>query len=464
MADFNPSNAVIRVAWEGLHGIPEEAVDSGKAWDYHELISESLSPEYGTIERPSISAAGQRPVALPGKITGAGEIEVEWNVEDHTHYLAAIQRWTAAPVADNGSYAHTIGPKQTITEFPETLTVEMWRDDDMGHLFKGCRVNSVSFRFEQESTVQGTIGIHPERADYWALADETGTAGITQANPDLPVIRGLPRHDDTYDDWVDDGTKDLWFRVVSTASPNITLACKFNSQPAKSVADFTCVSGVDAFGDPIFTRVEVEDGGGRLLGTKDLPVEIYMPNVSDYATDDEWKHATNRSDITGSATYSSCPPLNEIYCFIYIADDQGSTYTEYCIEGVEVTIEQPVVERRCIGGRYPKQIFERGQRLVGGSINREYLSTALKKRMERARSFALKIEAYTGVEIAGGSGNEYSLTLMMPNCKFSGTVPTVGGQEEMTESYEFTCHPLSSGTYQSDITMIIMNSMSVLTG
>jgi hypothetical protein len=452
MADFNPANGLIRCAWETTHGIPLETdVSATSIWAYHDFISESLSPEYGTIDRQSISRAGQRPIALPGKITGGGDIEIEWNVEGHLKYMLNIQRYYAVTeTVASEVYGIKAAPALTgETAAPSTMTVEVWRDDDMAHLFKGARVSQVSFRFEQESVVQGTVGVHPERADYWGLAATTTDTATTIA--DLPTVRGLPAYDATNNDWED--TDDLYFVVTAADATTVTLECAIGSAPSTHTAQFQCTVGNDSFGDPIFTRILLDDNS-RYLGTKDIPCEIHIPSVTGYDVGDAFTVTVDRGEW--SPTYPDVLPFNEIYCFIYIGDTLSGV-EEYCIEGIELSIEQPIVERLCIGGRYPKEVFRRGQRVVGGTINREYLSVDLKKKLERARFFALKIQAYTGLEFY--TGHEHSLTITAPYCILSGNVPTIAGQEEMPESYEFSCHPSSESGYTDDVTLEIVSSI-----
>lgn len=96
---------------------------------------------------------------------------------------------------------------------------------------------------------------------------------------------------------------------------------------------------------------------------------------------------------SGTPVYPDVIPFNEVYAEIYV---DGATFRTN-----QLSLNLPS-GCRClllIGGRYPVLIRERGRRQVGGTLVREYLDVELRKKLERSRTFGLRLLAETNILI-----------------------------------------------------------------
>jgi hypothetical protein len=454
MGDFNPANGQIRHSWETTPGIPRET-----GWKDHEFISETLSAEYGTILSQSITRNAQRPKGSPGKIRGGGEIQVEWAPEGLSRYLANIQKRSATPVDLSGGLAwqHKLAPSESDVEFDPTMSVEVWRDDDLGHIGKGIRVNSLSFDVSPESFVVGAIGLAPERLEYWADAVRTDALG--GAVPTKPFIRGLEK----YVNWIL-ADHAVHLKVVDVTDilddpPAVVFKAKIGAASAYGagvVGNFTIIAGNDSQGRPRF--IEFLDETGERIGTRDLKVEGHFDNFTNVVLDNEWRFDPVRG--VWVPVLPAVGKFNEIYAAIMIGETFASA-EEYEIDQFSLTIARPAEPKFAIGGRHAKRVKERGQREAGGSFSREYLDVTLRKRLERAEDFWLKVGFSNGEVIDGGV--EGTLDLICGASLGSGSTPTIEGQDAMNENVTFTLHPSGDATYPDDVTVVLVNSEEDLT-
>jgi hypothetical protein len=446
MSDFNPANAQVRHAWETVAGIATET-----GWHDGEIVSEEATMEYGTIQPESITTSAQRVLALPSKINGSGTIPIEWDAESYARCIANLQKNTATPTNPAAStYVHKLAPSESDVAFANTMSFEIWRDDDQGHLFTGSRVNELVWELAPEGLFTGSVGFAPERGGYFTgPTQKTGTSTNVE-------VRGIPAY--VYWEGV---PRFLWIEVtLITGFPNTidlvaTLDASGTVPPTHGGTDFTCNIGLDSQGRPQWNSVVLSDASGR-LGTRDLEVEVYI-STGDQSLLDEWVYGLDRPVWT--PTYPTLPKFNEIFAKILIGDT-FATAEEYEIDQFSLTATRPAEPKHAIGGRFPKRVKERGQREISGSLQREYLDTALRRRLERAQSFWLYVQAYSGEEI--DPGYEHSMELISGACVLGGSTPTVGGQDTMDESYDFTCHPSGDATYPDDLTVVLTNTLTVL--
>lgn len=444
--DFNPANALIRHAWETIPGIPDEA-----NWHDHEMLSESISGDYATITPKSITQNAQVPEGQPSKITFGGGIPIEWDSEQYSRYLANIQRGGSVTTPTAGVERHKLAPSETDVTFPDTMSVEVSRDDGSPQINIGNRVNSVKFSAAPSSFFVGEIGLAIERGEYWAPTARIDVLG--GAEPDYPYIRGLPK----YDDWITTAAAGQ-VRLKVSALPGggvITFLAKLGTG-AYGATTFDVVVGNDSQGRPRFTEV-INSNGGLRLGTRDLPVEIHVSAIADYVLNQEF--SIQRERTVWTAAYPDVPKFNEIYMKILLGES-FATAEEFEIDGFDLTITRPAEPKFAIGGRHAKRVKQRGQRTVTGSIKREYLSTILRKRLERAHPAWLLCSAFDGNVIAGGYEGE--LSLVCGRFILGGKTPSVGGQDSMDENYTFTAHPSGDATYPDDVTIINVNSIASL--
>lgn len=436
MGDFNPSNSLIRVSHETTPGIPRET-----GWVDHEFVDEDVAPEYGTIQSESITRNSQTPKAQPSKINSGGTINVELDPEGHYHYFANLQKHSATPTnPDTGVYVHKLAPSETDVDFPLSLTVEISRDDDAPSVNKGARVATIDVTVEPESFVRAAIGLVVERSEYYGAAVETSVT----STPTDPIIRGLPNYTDYI---LADG--DVYVQVFD------------NTLAPDSIEILVKVGAAAAFDDDnpitvpvgVWTELFLTGTSVTRIGTRDIPVQVRWANFTNVTDLDTWRF--DRERAVWVPVYADVPKFNEIFAAIYIDD------IEYEIDQITLNLTRPAATKHAIGGRHAKRIKERGRRAPGGSFSREYLDVGLKKRLERAQSFGLRLDMYSGEEIEVGYEHSYSFVAM--NCVF-GTAKhaTVQGNEEMNESYPFTCHPSTDVTYPDDITVTITNTIASL--
>ena len=435
MGDFNPANGLIRVAHETVTGIPDES-----GWVDHEFVSEDVSPEYGVIISQSISNNSETPTSQPSKINSGGNINLELDPEGHYHYIANLMKHAETPVNVTGSvYSHKLAPTETDVDFAPSLSVEISRDDDAPSINKGSRVSNVDINIEPENFVTATVGVIVERSEYYEAATQTAAT----STPTAPILRGLPR----YEDWIlADGNVLVQVEDASNAPTSIDIVVRVG---AGAFATDTPLTVPAATWTELFTSAATP----VRLGTRDIPVQIYWANFTNITNADTWRF--DRERAVWVPVYPDVPKFNEIFASIYIDG------TEYEIDQVALSIARPVSNKHAIGGRHAKRVKERGRRTSGGTLTREYLSTDLRKKLERYREFALQIEMYSGEAITGS--HEHYLKIIAKNCRYgTSKVATITGNDEMNEAYPFTCHPSSDPTYPSSVTIELQNTVADL--
>ena len=432
MADFNPAQALIRNAWELTEQIPQEA-----NWHYHDFVNETLSTEPTAIQDPSITDAGEEPEDLKSKINTNGVINVALNAEAHAHYLARFMEHSATPVnLSGGAYSHKLAPGETDVDFAETLTVEVSRDDGMPQLHKGVDVTGVNLSLAPSGLLTAGFQLISARADYWDAAEQTTGSG----GPN-PTLRGFLNHDN-------------W----TLADPNIYLKC-ISASGKTFRAKRGNGSSYDATYDMTFANAATwypmydEQASPERLGDRSLEVEIYFPNFTSLADNDAWRFDAARA--VWVPTYPDVPKFNEIYAVINIDG------TAHRLKQVTLNCTKPGEADFNIGERFADQVIKRGRRTYRGSINRRYVSTALRKKLETGTSFTFQLVAYSGV-IVGTSAYEHTFKATSMNCKFSGRTPVVGGQSQLDENLNFSCHPSDDGTYPNAMTFELINSIASL--
>lgn len=430
MPDFNPAESLIRNAYETTEGLATEA-----NWHYHDFVSETLANDAGVIEDPSITAAGEEPESLPSKLSTAGTIAVAWNAEGHAHYLANLIGQSATPTNPTaGVYVHKLAVGETDVAIPDTMTVEVSRDDGLPQLFLGARVAKASFALQPSSLLTGSIDLIAIRSHYWKAASQT--AGTSTD----PILRNFPNatkwaaaDHDVYLKCTDGATKAFKAKVGSAAAYG----------GAGTVMTFTAA-----------TWIPLIDETGARIGDRALEVEAYFPDFSGLATNDEWKFDSERAVWVPSIP--DVPKFNEIYAVIEI---DSATIR---LEQISLDILRPTQAVMNIGGRFADAVMHRGRRSASGSIQRDQLDVTLRKKLERGTPFSLRLEAYTGLAI-GATAYEHSLAIVAMNCVPSGKTVTVANGQRLTEVIPFTCHPSSDVTYPNAVTLELTNSLANLT-
>lgn len=432
MPDFNPAQTQIRNAWETVAEIPAET-----SWHYHDFINESLSTEPGAIQDPSISDAGEEPEDLESKIDTNGAINVALNAEGHAHYLACFMEHSANPVnLSGGAYGHKLAPGETDVDFPETMTVEVNRDDGMPQLHKGADVTGVNFSLSPRGLLTTTFNLISARADYWDAAAQTAGSG----GP-LPTMRGLLN----YDNW-------------TLADPNIFVKCisaagKTFRAKRGTAASYDGTYNMTFANAATWYPVYDEQATPERLGTRALETEIYFPNFTSLADNDEWRFDAARG--VWVPTLPDVPKFNEIYALIYI---DGATFR---LKQFTLNCTKPGEADFNIGGRFADEVIKRGRRSYRGTLNRRYVSTELRKRLESGKTFSFQLICYSGV-IIGTSAYEHMFKATSMRCKFTGRTPVVGGQSQLDENLNFSCHPSDDGTYPNAMTFELVNSIASL--
>ncbi len=446
MADFNPGNALIRNGWEPVAGVPlrPSALDG-----YHEFVSESLTSDIGTIDRESITSASQRPPSLPSKIRAGGDINVELDAEAYVRYFANAQQKGKTPVDLSGAaiFQNVLAPSETDVTFDDTMQVEVWRDDDLGQIFPGAKVGALAFNASIESVFTCAISMQSVGTSYWGDSVIGVETSVAVADGDLPRLRNYP----SYATWsLAAGTaSEVHLKVISLDSPSagdIELEAIIGAGAFPAANTFVTQFGVDSNGDAIWADV-IDADTGTVMGDRAMPVQVHLPGATNYEVLDTFVVTRDRAIWT--PTFPSLPVFNEI--FITITIDA----VDYCLQEFSLTLTRPIAPVFCIGGRFPKEIRERGQRVVEGSFTREYVSVDLRKRLERGEPFKLKVETFSGEIVAGGF--EHRMLLVSPLCIAAGATASVSSSEEMNETIDWTGHPNAADAegYVDDLTIEI---------
>lgn len=444
MGTFNPGNGQARMGWETLVEIPPAAASMH---DF-EFLGEEVGNEQTRIESESISPNSMRPPKLPGNVNSGGPLNVELDAEGHSRFLADIQRKSDTPVdLDTATtWLHRLHPSATDIVFPDSYTQEFWRDDDMGQQFKGTRTGGMEVSIADGSLVNTSFELLSNRGDYWA--DPTTDAGGPTAG--LPTLRGLPE----YSRWTPVPTTGNIQIEVSVAPSGGSMSVKaFYTEDGSAGATATVVVlGEDTSGVPIWTTL-IDSNTGAIMGTRDLPIQAYFPDVA-FLLADAWTFARQRATAWTPAL-PDLPKMNEIFVTITIDG------VEYCIETLTLTVTRPLEPKHCIGGRFAKFVLEQGQRIVEGTLERRYMDTTLRKRLERGEPFILGIEMYSGEEISGGY--EHAIKMYSPHCVFEGKSASITDRSTFQEPLDFSCHgDATHGTYPDDLTIDIISSESTL--
>jgi len=441
---FNPANALVSMGWEDVPSIPPATFNDFK------FVSEDLASEAPVINSESIENNSQRPIGAPSKIDTAGSFAVELDPEGHARLIAATQGMASVTNPLAGVYIHKLAPSEVSLTVPGTFGMRVWRDDSMPQIFKGGRMRQWEVSLEPRGFLKSTFSPIFERADYWSDAVVVVEAS---ANANHPVLQGLPRHAD----WITTAAAGEVFVKVSDitdiASGIIKFLCKVGSG-AYGVTETTIQCGLDSDGRPIMNDLYRSDGTG-LVGTRAMPVQLHLADPVGYQVDDAYKFTRERAVWTPS--YPDVPIFNEIFAYIYLDG------VKQRIRQFTLTVVRPVEAIHAIGGRFAWEVRERGQREVNISIEREYLNTAIRKRLEAGEPFGLRVEAYTGDEFE--TGHEHELFLVCPKAIAGGRTAVVGGKAQLDESISATCHPDPTNVDGDvdDLTVYLKNSIADLT-
>lgn len=441
MPDFNPANALIRVAHEAVPGIlPLDAA----AWVDHRMTGETVSMETTEIEDDSIVNNAQAQEGYEGPIAVNGDINVVLHPEGHLRYLGNLQKKVDTTNPDSGVYIHRFAPSGG-TSVPSTLANWISRDDGMPQNLLGGRVLEAELTLETANLLRSRFGMNYSRAGYFGppvqLADSGGS------NTDVPRVRGLPAHAD----WITaDGDITIKASDVTGAPDEIEVLVK-QAPDAYGVIPTTILVGNDDLGNPIWNTL-YDSTTGAIKGTRAMPIQMSLASTTNWAVNDEYRFDRERGVWTPS--YSAAPAFNVIYAYVLIDG------VEYCIQQFSLTITRGLTPEECIGGRFPKSVQELGARAVTLSLQRKAIDTTIRKRLEAAKSFVFRLECYSGEEIE--TGYEHQLIIVCPKVKLNGRSYSAESKDSMPENIEGTCYPdpTNGDGFVDDCTIIVQNSIA----
>lgn len=443
MGTFNPADALVRVCHEAVPGVlPLDAA----SWQDHLFTGETLSNEPSEIESESIFNSGQAAPGQPGKIVTDGDINFEVDAEGELKYFANTQRRVDTTNPDTGVYVHRLAPSG-LTAVPATLANWISRADDMPQSFRGGRVAELEISLEVDGLLKSRAGMIYSRSDYWSppvsLVDTGG------ANSSLPRLRGIPQ----FSEWDEDDDKDIFFKAsdVTGAPTSIKGFVKVGAAASYGAIESEITAGLDDNGDAIFNTL-YDSTTGDLIGTRAMPNELHLAATTNWAVGDEYRFDRERG--VWSPAYPDVPVFNEIFAYVLI---DGVTY---CVEQLSIQVTRPLLTEKCIGGRFAKNVYERGSRVVTVSFQRQYTNTKLRKRLETGTPFVLKLEAYSGEEFA--DGHEHEFFAVAPMCIPKGRTASVESKDSAPEAIEAQAYPdpTNGDGYVDDLTLLIKNSVS----
>jgi len=435
---FNPANGLMRMGWETMCGVTpgDTALDKYFIFQPGETLSNSIEK----IQRESIFSNSQRPAGLPSKIPVAGDVPVELDAEGHVYFMANLQGATTTTNIDTGVEHHKLMPSG-VTAVPPSFTLEAWRDDDQAQLFNEGKVTQMTFSLAQRTLLTSTISMVFAHSHYWA-----DPAILSGTPAPVPYIRHFPKFSEWSPPSVDG---DLFMKVDTiTGLPGefealfkVSTATAYGTEPTLMIADQwnDCIDSNSTPTNPL------------PLGTRDMPLQAYVEDPTGLIVGDEWEFDRDRGVWT--PVYPDVPPFNEIFATVTF----GSTV--YCIEQVDLTISRPAGPIWCIGGRFAKKILRRGIGDVTGSIQRQYIDTELRRRLERQEPAVLTIDCYSGEQFE--TGYEHRIKITCPLIVGEGNTPTISSVDDFPETWNFSAHPDPlNGSYPDDCTIEITNSIA----
>jgi len=163
-----------------------------------------------------------------------------------------------------------------------------------------------------------------------------------------------------------------------------------------------------------------------------------------------------RERATWTPSFADVPLFNEVFANVLI---DGSAFK---VNQFTLTYTIPTEPDINIGGKFADGVLQRGQRTVELSMDRRYVDDEMRKRIERAQSFMLRMDASSGVEFETGYFHE--LSLISPKMVPSGRPASIAGQDSYDENITATGHPDSTQpTFTKAMTILIQNSIADLT-
>lgn len=432
---FDPSQALCRVAFEDIPGVPRIA---GPFHDIENFAGETITNTAETIQRTAITRAGERPRGMPSKIPAAGTLTLDAiNTEQDWLFngllLGAVD--TDVDTPEVGANRHRIHSTTGTRDFPESATIYAWRDDDLPQRLLRAMCSQLEISFAERQLVGMVASFVGGRGDYWD--DPARTAGAGTA---FPAIRGIH-----VAQFATDATQNVWVEVTVQTATEITFKRR--------------IGDADAFGagTSVATRGEwtnLVDEGGVLLGAPGDRLQIYWPVAGTFAVGDILRFDRIRG--VWAPSFPDSIIVNEVYSTITFDG------VDFEMTSGTLTLTKPTEARFGFGGRRARRVRQRGLRDYTISLEREYLDTKVRRKLELGETFALRVHLSTGVTI-GTTGNLHqSMEFIMPLCDPSGPNATVTDPNTMNETITATAHPSADVTYPSAVTVEVVNSIDDL--
>jgi len=432
--DFgDPAYGLLSWAWEvDGPGVPPVA-----GWHDLNFSGETLSNNATTLERQNITRAAMTPAPLDSKIETGGDYKVDaMNPEQEWGALAQIFGAAKDPVEfETDAFRHKLSRLETDITFDPTFAIRAWRNDGMGQLLPGCRVNQIQIAWSERQLVGATIGVVNMLGDYWDTPTRTTGTGTV-----LPRLLGLS--DLNFDPSAT--TKNIHIKIISQTGTAVTFKAKVGDATTYDGADQVATKGST-------TWFWVRDESDVLLGTRGIPVEILFPTGT-YVAADEFKFLNRRGEWVPSFPDDTIVCL-EVYSSIYING------VEIEVETGGLTIAKPAEPKFGFGRRGPRRTRSRGQQTVKWTIGREYLDLAFRKRLELGTSFRAELQLRSKVGIGTTGDFQQSIGFVSPLCRASGKTASVESKTAANESIEATAHPSDDATDPADISCYIINSI-----
>lgn len=440
--DQNPANGLLSMAWES---VPTVLPADASFVDFN-FVSESLSNDAETIQDDSITALAQRPVALPSKVKTGGNVVLRAMAEGGLPRLIANIQGKAdmTEVVASTVYIGKYAPSMTELTAPETFSTRVWRDDNLPQYGRGSRVRSLDFSIQQRGLLQVTANIIQQRSDYWSYPTVVNEGS---ANTHRPRLQGIPN----YAQFLAGNLVRFKVTDVTGLPTTITGRAKFTSGASYGSTDINVLIGEDDAGFPLVA--EAYDDAGNRIGTRAMPVEVILHDGTGYQVDDEYQFDYG---TVWTPSYADCPVFNEIFAKVLIDDE------EFKVTQATMKIEGVAEADFAIGGRFAWNVINRGQRQVSIGLQRRYLDIKLRRRLETGQPFKFVLDCFGGQAISGSYEHEFHWT--STNCIPSGTTPVIGGNNQMDEQYNATCHPNADDVnYPDDVTIEIQSTEADVT-
>jgi len=431
----DPSNALLSFAWQPVQNVPATS-----GWHDVEFKGETMGNKVAALERQAITSAGMMSPALDGKRDSGGDPSWDTpNPDELAYILAALMGKGAAPVTvEAGAYRHKLSRLESAVTFPSWMTARVWRNDGMAQRFHDVEFSSLEISFAAKALLNTTVKTVATVADYWDDAVKQGSGTGTA----IPQIRGISALN--FD--ASATASNLWVKVTATASGTVTVKTKVGNATSYG-------SGTQVITRGVWTQLL--DQAGIRIGDNATPVQIYYPASGsiDAATPDEFKILWTR-DQWAPVFADPTQVVSEVYSRVYVNGIESE------LQGGKLTITKPAEAMFGFGGQDARRTRTRGSQSVKLDFNREYLDLRVRTLVETGAPFSVVLDLQSRAPLGTSGALNFGIKGVGLNLRsINSTTASATSKDKSDESISAAAYPSTDGTYPSDWTWEVLNSI-----